>query len=101
MYVAVNTLNVEKGRGRDLELRFKQRGEVAQERGFCSFQLWKSNESLEFEQYLVVTQWLKQEDHDNWTRSDTFRRAHAGRSFEGMMGRPRFQGYTVCHEFDA
>lgn len=101
MYVAINTLSIIKGHGRELEERFSHGGAVAQETGFRWFQLWKQDGDADAEEYLVVTQWDSQEAHAEWTRSESFKRAHSGPPLEGMQGPPTFQGYQVRHAFVA
>ena len=95
MYVATNRIKVRKPHGPDLEELFQQRGGLEQQPGFLSFELWKSGNDAEHEEYLVVSHWESSEAHSEWTRSEAFRRAHTGMASDFIMGRGEFSEYDV------
>ena len=95
MFVATNRLRIQPGHGDDLEERFRQQGGVEHQTGFLGFEFWKLNQGEgEDEEYLVVTHWESKNDHDQWTRSDEFRQAHAGERPAYLLG-GEFQTYDV------
>ena len=96
MFVATNQLRIQTGHGSDLEERFRARGGVEQQLGFLGFELWKLNQAAEDEEvYLVVTHWESEDAHHQWTRSESFRQAHAGPHPEFLLGPGEFRTYDV------
>ena len=95
MYVATNRIKIKKGHGPDLEQRFQEQGGVAREPGFLGFELWKSGNDAEEEEYLVVTHWESEDAHNQWVRSDSFKRAHSGPPADFISGHGEFSSYDV------
>ena len=96
MYVGTNRIQVQKGTGHKLEERFAQQGGVDEQPGFIRFQMWKlDDDSEDFEEYLIVTQWESKEHQRAWIRSEGFRQAHSGPRADFIIGHARFRGYDV------
>ncbi len=95
MFVAPHRLKIQKDHGEELEGLFRSRGGVEQQPGFVKFELWKLDRDAEHEEYLVVGHWESKEAHDEWTRSEAFRQAHAGPHPGFLMGRGEFHSYDV------
>ena len=86
MYAVTNRIKVKTGHGPEMEEVFGKRGGVEKEPGFKSFELWKLEADDDHEVYLVVTRWGSKDDFKNWTKSDSFKRAHAGPTPDYIMG---------------
>ena len=95
MYVATNRIKVRKPHGPDLEELFKERGGLEQVPGFLRFELWQSQAEMNHEEFLVVSHWDSAEAHDQWTKSEAFRRAHSGMRADFMMGPGEFSAFDV------
>ncbi len=95
MYIAINKLKVQNARGDELEQRFDQAGAVAGEPGFLGFELWKQDADGEHEEFLVVSRWESEEDHSQWTKSESFKQAHSGPPADFILGHGEFSGYQV------
>ena len=95
MFVATNRLRVKKDHGGELEQRFGQPGEVGNQPGFMSFELWKLDADEDFEEYLVVTHWDSEEAHNAWTRSEAFKQAHSGPRMDSILGHPESKQYDI------
>ena len=78
MYAVTNRIKIEKGNGADLEAVFGKRGNVQNEPGFKSFELWSMEMEDDHEVYLEVTRWEDKSDFLNWTKSESFKESHAG-----------------------
>ena len=95
MYVATNRIKVRKPHGPDLEELFKERGGLEQVPGFLRFELWRSLGEVEHEEFLVVSHWESADAHEQWTKSEAFRRAHAGMRSEFIVGGGEFNAFDV------
>ena len=95
MYVATNRIKIKKGYGPNLEQRFQHQGGVAREPGFLGYELWKSDDDGEDEEYLVVSHWESEDAHNRWVRSDSFKQAHSGPPADYILGRGEFSSYDV------
>ena len=65
--------------------------------GFIAFKLLKGPRKEEYTPYASHTSWKSRKDFENWTKSENFRRAHAGagsrKSF--YLGHPEFEGFEA------
>ena len=95
MYVATNLIKVRKPHGPDLEELFKERGGLEEVPGFLRFELWQSQGEAEHEEFLVVSHWESAEAHEQWTKSEAFRKAHSGMRSDFIMGPGQFNAYNV------
>ena len=95
MYVATNGFKVRKPHGPDLEELFKERGGLEKVPGFLRFELWRSQGQAEHEEFLVVSHWESADAHEQWTKSEAFRKAHSGMRADFIMGPGQFSSYEV------
>ena len=65
--------------------------------GFRQFQLLRGATEDEITVYLSHSLWESRSAFEDWTRSESFRRAHgqAGSSGGALAGHPVFEGYEV------
>jgi heme oxygenase (staphylobilin-producing) len=78
MLVITNTIKVEKGKGEQMIERFKQPREVQKMPGFIRLELLQRRNTEDFDEFTVSTAWESQEAHDEWVKSDAFKRSHKG-----------------------
>ncbi|MBI3092582.1 MAG: antibiotic biosynthesis monooxygenase [Candidatus Tectomicrobia bacterium] len=76
MIVVANRIQVASGYEADFEQRFANRlGKVERFPGFIRNELLRP---LRGDYYVVLTHWESQEAFEAWTKSDSFKQAHAG-----------------------
>jgi len=76
MYVTMNRFTIDPAHWEDFEARFRQRaGLVDGEPGFVRNALLRPVENSG-EQHIVFTMWESRADFENWTKSESFRKAH-------------------------
>lgn len=76
MYVSMNRLTVPADYQSHLERAFSESGDrMKNVPGFLEFLFLAPSEG---EEYIVFTKWESEQDYQNWTQSDAFKRAHAG-----------------------
>lgn len=65
--------------------------------GFLTFHLLKGAQAEDHILYSSLTLWASRADFEGWTRSDQFRRAHAGAGSTKpiTLGPPQFEGFDV------
>lgn len=65
--------------------------------GFIEFHLLRGAKQEDHTLYSSHTVWRSREDFEAWTRSDEFRKAHAGAGANKplYLGHPRFEGFEV------
>lgn len=96
MFVAMNRFRIVKGMEPEFERIWAERdshlGEVP---GFVEFNLLRGPDAEDHTLYVSHTIWQSRGDFDAWTKSDAFRKAHAGAggSKNVYMGRPEFEGF--------
>ena len=97
MFVSTNRLRTERGRGWELEDRFRRSSRVAEAaEGFIRFEMWKAESGEDYDEYLVVTHWESREAHRQFTRSDAFKQAHSGGvRADYIIGHPHLTNYDV------
>lgn len=103
MYFAMNRFRVRKGAESEFERIWRERerflGSVP---GFCGFFLLRGPEAEDHRLYATQTQWDSQRDFINWTRSEAFRKAHAGAAPKRdlYLGPPNLEGFeTLLEEY--
>lgn len=72
--------------------------------GFLRFHLLKGPAAEDHILYSSLTLWASREAFDAWTRSEQFRRAHAGAgavSKPTTLGPPQFEGFEVLQTIGA
>jgi len=101
MYIAMNRFKVLKDRTSDFESAWLNRGiHLHKVPGFISFHLLKGAEREDHVLYSSHAMWRSYADFENWTKSEAFRKAHAGAgdSKPTTLGRPEFEGFSVIQE---
>ncbi len=98
MYIAMNRFKIIKGKEKIFEDIWKNRdSHLKNVTGFLNFHLIKGRANEDFTLYASHSTWNTENDFTNWTRSDSFRKAHknAGEHSEIYVGHPIFEGFVV------
>ena len=105
MYIAMNRFPVAKGSEAAFETMWAQRDtHLRQVPGFVEFHLLRGPAADDHSLYASHTIWRSREDFEAWTKSDAFRKAHAGlakKSQDGpslYLGPPKFEGFEAVQE---
>lgn len=94
MYVAMNRITVNEGRGPDLEAAFANRERYVNEApGFISFHLLRPQEG---NTYISMSMWESREAFEAWTKSEAFAATHRSGLAQGVAaGRPVLEQYET------
>ena len=98
MFIAMNRFRVRKGSERDFEQVWLTRDtHLGGVPGFIAFHLLKGPERDNHVLYSSHTLWASEAAFLDWTRSEAFRKAHAGAGGNKPLyfGHPEFEGFTV------
>jgi len=101
MFIAMNRFKVKKGCEHEFEQVWANRqthlGEMP---GFIVFHLLKGPEREDHVLYSSHAVWRTQGDFEAWTKSEQFRKAHAGAGANKplYLGHPEFEGFTVLQQ---
>ena len=98
MYIAMNRFKIVLGKENDFEDLWRNRESYLDDvPGFKKFNLLKGSTNDEFTLYSSHTLWNSEEDFLNWTKSESFRRAHkdAGKNSGMYLGHPVFEGFNA------
>jgi heme-degrading monooxygenase HmoA len=98
MFIAMNRFKVLPGSEADFEHVWTSRdSHLPGVPGFESFHLLRGPAKDDHVLYSSHTIWRSQADFEAWTRSEAFRRAHAGAGQNKplYLGHPEFEGFTV------
>lgn len=101
MFIAMNRFKVEKEAAKDFEQVWLSREvHLHKEPGFISFHLLRGPEHDDYILYASHTVWRSIVDFDAWTKSESFRKAHAGAgsSKKLYLGHPEFEGFEALQE---
>jgi heme-degrading monooxygenase HmoA len=104
MFIAMNRFKVNKGSERDFEQVWLNRDTHLEDvPGFIEFHLLKGPERDDHVLYASHSLWRSQGDFEAWTRSDAFRKAHAGAGGNKPLyrGHPEFEGFTTLQKVSA
>jgi heme-degrading monooxygenase HmoA len=94
----MNRFRIARGRESEFEEIWRKRDSNLEDvPGFKEFRLLRGPESDEATLFASHTIWETRAAFEDWTRSESFRRAHAGaRAPEGVyLGHPQFEGFEV------
>ncbi len=94
----MNRFRIVKDRGSEFEEIWKTRNTYLQsEPGFVRFDLLKGPEREDHILYASHTLWESEEHFNAWTKSEAFRKAHAGAGNRGhlYLGHPEFEGFET------
>ncbi|MBO9130435.1 antibiotic biosynthesis monooxygenase [Bacillus sp. 165] len=89
MFVVTNTIRIKLGYAEQVLEGFKNPKGVQHSPGFVRLELWQTKGLEEHDEIKVCTTWENGEAFRQWTESDAFKQAHAGRggnSREYMLG---------------
>jgi heme-degrading monooxygenase HmoA len=98
MFIAMNRFRIALGREDDFEKLWRERdSHLEKVPGFREFHLLRGPEDEECTLFASHTVWESEAAFEAWTKSDSFRKAHANaRAPEGTyLGHPRFEGFEV------
>lgn len=105
MFVATNRFRVIPAEAPRFEQAWLTRESHLHElEGFIAFHLLKGPQAEDHILYASTTFWASREAFEAWTRSEQFRRAHAGAgavSKPTTLGPPQFEGFEVLQTIAA
>ena len=97
MYLTMNRFKIKPGKEEAFETVWKSRdSQLPQVPGFVSFSLMKGEEKEGYRLYASHTIWETEAAFRDWTRSEAFRKAHAGAGGHGdiYVGHPELEVFT-------
>ncbi len=98
MYIAMNRFKIIKGKEKIFEDIWKNRdSHLKNVTGFLNFHLIRGESNEDFTLYASHSTWDTEDDFTNWTKSESFRKAHknAGEHSDIYIGHPIFEGFKV------
>ena len=98
MFIAMNRFRVVRGQEAEFEKLWAERETRLDDvPGFQQFQLLKGSEADDHTLYSSHTIWNDREAFTAWTKSEAFRKAHAGADSRRnlYLGHPQFEGFDV------
>ena len=98
MFIAMNRSKIIPDLEKDFEEVWRSRETYLDDvPGFISFNLLKGAKKEEYTLYASHTLWKSREDFENWTKSENFRKAHAGAGSRKALylGHPEFEGFEA------
>jgi heme-degrading monooxygenase HmoA len=101
MFIAMNRFKVRKGSEHDFEQVWLTReSHLEKVPGFVVFRLLKGPEKDDHVLYASHSLWRTQAAFEAWTRSEAFRKAHAGAGSGKSLylGHPEFEGFNILQE---
>jgi heme-degrading monooxygenase HmoA len=99
MYIAMNRFRIVKGEEPEFERIWAERDTHLHEvPGFVEFRLLRGPEEEDHTLYASHTMWESHQNFEDWTKSDAFRKAHAGAGGarkDIYLGPPKFEGFEA------
>ena len=98
MFIAMNRFRIVKGREADFERIWAERDSHLDEvPGFVKFDLLRGPEADDHTLYASHSEWQSRDAFEAWTKSDAFRKAHAGAGSANdiYLGHPEFEGFEA------
>ncbi len=98
MYIALNRFHIKLGLEKDFEnLWIKRESHLQNVNGFKKFNLIRGKSHSDFTLYASHSTWETEKDFINWTKSESFKKAHknAGQNSDMYLGHPVFEGFNV------
>ena len=98
MFIAMNRFKIIKGQEEVFEEIWRQRDSYLDEvPGFREFHLLRGPEGDDHTLYASHSVWASRQAFEDWTRSESFRKAHAGAgdSKPVYIGPPQFEGFET------
>jgi len=96
MFIAMNRFRITPGQEERFETVWRERDTHLKEvPGFVEFHLLRGPSQEDHTLYASHTIWRSREDFEAWTRSEAFRKGHAGAGQTGglYLGHPQFEGF--------
>ena len=103
MFIAMNRFRIVRGREAEFERIWSERDSHLDEApGFREFRLLRGPEEDDHTLYASHSIWRDRDAFVAWTRSEAFRKAHAGAGAarDLYLGHPRFEGFVTVLEQD-
>ena len=104
MFIAMNRFRVLRGSEQDFETVWTSRDtHLKAVPGFVAFHLLRGPQREDHTLFASHTIWASHAAFEDWTKSDAFRRAHAGAGGNKplYLGHPEFEGFEVVQEINA
>ena len=104
MFIAMNRFRVLRGSEQDFETVWTSRDtHLKAVPGFVTFHLLRGPEREDHTLFASHTIWASRASFEDWTKSEAFRRAHAGAGGNKplYLGHPEFEGFEVVQEINA
>jgi heme-degrading monooxygenase HmoA len=104
MFIAMNRFRVLRGAETDFETVWTSRDtHLHGVPGFITFHLLRGPEREDHTLFASHTLWASRDAFEDWTKSEAFRRAHAGAGSNKplYLGHPEFEGFEVVQEINA
>ena len=101
MFIAMNRFRIARGREAEFEQVWSERdSHLEGVEGFVSFRLLRGPEADDHTLYASHSTWRDRAAFESWTRSEAFRKAHAGAGARrGLyLGHPEFEGFETVLE---
>lgn len=98
MFIAMNRFRIVKGRESNFERIWAERDSHLDEvPGFMNFDLLRGPEADDHTLYASHSAWQSREAFEAWTKSEAFRKAHAGAGSakDIYLGHPEFEGFET------
>tara|TARA_B100002051_G_C16690889_1_gene615427 strand:- start:551 stop:853 length:303 start_codon:yes stop_codon:yes gene_type:complete len=98
LYIALNRFHIKLGLEKDFEnLWIKRDSHLQNVNGFKKFNLIRGKSHSDFTLYASHSTWETEKDFINWTKSESFKKAHknAGQNSDMYLGHPVFEGFNV------
>ena len=98
MFVAMNRFRIARGREADFERVWAERDtHLDGVPGFLEFRLLRGPEAGDHTLYASHSIWTDRDAFEAWTRSEAFRKAHAGAGERRdlYLGHPEFEGFET------
>jgi heme-degrading monooxygenase HmoA len=98
MYIAMNRFRIARGREEEFIEMWRQRESHLEEvPGFREFHLLRGPGSEDHTLFASHSVWESRQAFEDWTRSEAFRKAHAGAGArrEIYLGPPHFEGFDA------
>jgi len=96
MFIAMNRFRIVRGREADFEQLWSERNShLDGVPGFVEFRLLRGPEEEDHTLYASHSIWRDRDAFTDWTRSEAFRKAHAGAGGRRdlYLGHPQFEGF--------
>jgi heme-degrading monooxygenase HmoA len=104
MFIAMNRFRIALGKEAEFETMWRERdSNLLDVPGFVAFHLLRGPSSDDYTLFASHTVWASAAQFEDWTRSEAFRRAHAGagKSTGLYLGPPQLELFDVVQVINA